>query len=40
MVSLHTQFGQLALQVIQPQAQIEHRADKHIAAQAAENIQI
>lgn len=40
MVSVQAQLGQLALQVIQPHPKIEHRADKHIAAQAAENIQI
>jgi hypothetical protein len=39
-VSLHAQFGQLPLQVIQPQAKIEHGAEEHIAAQAAEDIQI
>jgi hypothetical protein len=39
-VPLHAQFGQLPFQLVQPQAKIKHRADKHIAAQAAENIQI
>jgi hypothetical protein len=40
MVSVHGQLGQFALQVGKPHSKVEHRADKHIAAQSAENIQI
>ncbi len=40
MVALQAQLRQLAPQVVQSHPQVQHRADKHVAADAAENIQV
>jgi len=39
-VTRHAELGQFPLQIIQLKAKIQHRTDKHIAAETAENIQI
>jgi hypothetical protein len=39
-ITLKTQFGDLAFDVLQVDAEIDHRPEKHIAADAAKNIEI
>src|SRR5437899_8252527 len=39
-VALQLEFAQLPLQLFEVDAQIEHRANEHVAADAAENIQV
>jgi hypothetical protein len=40
MVALQRKFGQLLLQTVKINAQIQHGAQKHVAADPAENIEI
>ena len=40
MISLHPQLLQLMLERMKIHAQIQHRANKHVAADAAENIEV
>jgi hypothetical protein len=39
-IAVESQLPKLARQIVQFKAEVEHRADKHIAADSAKNIQI
>jgi hypothetical protein len=40
MVTVEPQFLQLVFELVRIEAQVNHRAEEHVAAQAAENIQV
>ena len=39
-VTIHAQFFQLVLELVRVHAQIQQRADEHVAADAAEDIEV
>ena len=40
MITLETEFAQFALQLVRIDSEVDQRSDEHIAADAAENIEV
>src|SRR2546427_448761 len=39
-ITRQTEFRQLPLELVEVESEVEHRADEHVAADAAENVQV